>query len=109
MMSNIKTDDQIVERLRAAQTDAEAGWYAEGVADGRRYVEEDAEPDLLRALEEWQFPADEDEYGTDLATTLQINWENILGEDISLSRRPSYVRGFVAGAMVRWSELKDRV
>lgn len=108
-MSNIKTDDLIVERLRAAQTDAEAEWYAEGVADGRRYVEDNGEPHLLRALEEWQYPADEDEYGTALATALQIDWEYILGEDTPVADQPSYVRGFVAGAMARWSDLKDRL
>lgn len=109
-MSSNKSDDQIVERLRAAQKDAEAGWYAEGVTDGRRYVEENGEPHLLRELEEgWQYPADEDEYGPALATALQFDWGHFLGEDTSKSRRPSYVRGFMDGACERWAAFKHRV
>lgn len=108
-MSSKKSDDRIVGRLRAAQQDAEAGWYAQGVADGQWYVEEEADQHQLHALEEWQYPADEDEYGLDLATTLQFDWGNFLGEDTSLADRPCYVRGFVDGAMAQWAEIKNRV
>lgn len=49
-MSSNKSDDRIVGRLRAAQQDAVAGLYAEGVADGQRYVEEEADQHQLHAL-----------------------------------------------------------
>jgi hypothetical protein len=81
---------------------------AEGVEAGRRWASEDAELADLEWLER-QASRDDNAGAEEWDWPSIFDWEAVIGagwEDAS--KDPSFVRGFAAGALAAWNEMKDR-
>jgi hypothetical protein len=125
--------DDIVTRLRASKRRVEDEHYQQGDAAGREWVKDLAEADELMCLERWKaaFGWEWDRFFTDdfsnaYSEAEQVAfavwpehdgdrrmadefWEQVLGDDISATHHPQFVKGFVEGALALWDEVKDQL
>jgi hypothetical protein len=123
----------IVARLRASKRQSEDTHYKEGFEIGREWAGDTAEADDLQRLERWKercgwewgecFDNDPRRSCTvaDLVAqniwpdddlTLPSSdefWEQALGDNTSAKDNPSFVKGFVEGALALWDEVKDQL
>jgi hypothetical protein len=132
-----KDMNDIVTRLRASKRQAEDAQYKAGAEAGREWAGDTAEADELQRLERWSaetrqhwgwdklftegngsdspvaelvvstvWPDADGNYGY---SSVQDLWEQALGDNTSAKDDPSFVKGFVEGALALWDEVKDQL
>jgi len=111
----------IVTRLRASKRQSEDAHYKEGFKIGREWAGDTAEAEELQRLEsfaedrvqyrDWDanlvvsaaWPDEDDRYA------VENFWEQALGDNTSAKDDPSFVKGFVEGALGLWHEVKKQL
>jgi hypothetical protein len=128
-----KDMSDIVTRLRASKRQAEDTQYKAGAEAGREWAGDTAEADDLQRLERWkercgwEWEQCFDNNPTRSCTVAELVaenvwpdedrnvppanefWERALGEDTSETDNPSFVKGFVEGALALWDEVKAQL
>jgi hypothetical protein len=128
-----KTMEDVIQRLRGSKQRAEDDQYREGEEAGRRWAENEAEADELARLEscrqaagyDWDrlfYGSDAGVYDVDEWLFFRIRpdcegdrsearhfWEVVLGKEAHTADNPSFVQGFVEGALGLWAEVKNRL
>ena len=125
----------IVTRLRASKRQAEDAQYKAGSEAGREWAGDTAEADDLQRLERWADHTRNDEDWDALFAqgnsrdgeiaehvvsaiwadeepdyySVKEFWEQALGDDTSAKDDPSFVKGFVEGALALWDEVKNQL
>jgi hypothetical protein len=127
-----KTMSDVIQRLRASKRRAEDQAYRSGEADGRNWASSRAEVPELQALEglrdsrggDWDgWVEDNDSSDFSAAerlvfvlqpesqnrTTASEFWRAILDRNTELANDPSYVKGFIEGALGIWDRVKEEL
>jgi hypothetical protein len=131
-----KDMNDIVARLRASKRQSEDEHYKEGFEAGREWAGDTAEAEDLQRLERWasetrqRYPGWDRLFtigdGTDTPVSYLVVkaawseedidgysyenfWEQALGDNTLAKDDPSFVKGFVEGALALWDEVKDQL
>jgi hypothetical protein len=128
-----KDMSDIVARLRASKRQSEDAHYKEGFEIGREWAGDTAEADELERLERWynrlgnyvdamfddasrpvadiilEVVWPEESHKGSRGMIWDAFWKPAIGDDISTLDDPSFVKGFVEGALALWGEVKKEL